>query len=55
MFFLLLATIAIGIILAGHHPGDGAVYYGLLIGESILCVILLAVLIIFIQTNLTYK
>lgn len=55
MFFVFLITIAIGIILAGHHSGDGAVYYGLLIGESILCVILLASLVIFIQTNLTYK
>lgn len=55
IILIIIALVALGIILAGHSPGQGMIYYGLLIGESILCLLLLALLIVFVQANLTYK
>jgi hypothetical protein len=50
-----LLCIAVGIILAGHEPEQGMVYYGLLIGEIVLLLVLVALILTFIQTNFTYK
>lgn len=55
MVILVLAIIAVGILLGGHHPNQGMIYYGLLIGETLLCLLLVIVVIVFIQTNLVYK
>lgn len=55
MMVLLIAIIAVGILLGGHHPSQGMVYYGLLIGETILCLVLAIVLIVFVQNNLVHK
>lgn len=55
MIVLVIAIIAVGILLGGHHPSQGMLYYGLLIGETLLCLVLVIVTIVFAQTNLVYK
>jgi hypothetical protein len=55
LFLVTAALIGVGVLLSKHDPSEGKKYYGLLIGSTILCLAFLAVIVIFIQSNLMLK
>jgi hypothetical protein len=55
LFLVFVALVAVGVILSEHRAVEGKKYYGLLAAETILCLMFLAMIIIFIQANLVYK
>lgn len=52
---LTIAIIALGIVLGRHTKNEGMLYYGMLIGESVLVLILIVTIVVFVQSNLVYK